>query len=133
MKKSIIGKPYLPIDNSYSVNITKPTKIDHRFGWVENKGYLAGTASRNDDPHPCIVITEPFKANVHMGFKDELKETELIIVKDLIDDHCHTIMFFEFGLDIEKRIKDINNHKALNNEGYYNPDFGSTITSITTI
>lgn len=50
--ESIIGKKYIAIDNSYSLNLTNQ-KRDYR---------LAGTG--NDNPKEAIIISEPYKQDV---------------------------------------------------------------------
>lgn len=121
--KRIVGRKYLPIDNSYSVNITKCTKRDAIFGIIENKGYISGTCAFNYHPHPCIILTNPFKATVHLGFADKTVETQMVVVKDLTDNQCHTVMFYEAGLNIKQRVKIINDHIKLNGnkEEPFNP------------
>tara|TARA_R110000782_G_scaffold178772_2_gene269622 strand:+ start:1551 stop:1862 length:312 start_codon:yes stop_codon:yes gene_type:complete len=53
MKKSIVGKKYIPNDSSYLKNITNP-KIDCR---------LAGTVM-GYDPKECEIVSEPYQDSI---------------------------------------------------------------------
>ena len=52
--KTIVGKKYITSDNSYSVNVSNPSK-DVR---------LAGTLKPLTAPKEAIILTEPFKHEI---------------------------------------------------------------------
>ena len=58
MKESLIGKYYIPNDNSYSVNLTTSTQ----YPYNNEQKYLAGTY--NTDAKICLIVSEPFMCKV---------------------------------------------------------------------
>lgn len=119
MQQEIKGKYYLPIDNSYSINITKP--IEYKWhNYQLNYGYLAGTSSST--PILCETISEPFDCKLLIN--DSLQRyiiKQMIMVKSIKDDSCHCVLYFEHGLAVDERIKELNAHQRLNNLSEYSP------------
>lgn len=108
--KKIVGKLYIPIDNSYSINVTQP--IDNTFNIATvNRDYLAGTNS--DNPKLCTILTQPFKAMIK-AFRNEYKEIECIMVKNNETGQTSMVMFHEWGLDVKDRIRAVNESKQRN-------------------
>lgn len=58
MSESLIGKYYLPYDNSYSVNLTSSSNYPYK----NDQRYLAGTF--NSDAKLCVIVSEPFICKV---------------------------------------------------------------------
>lgn len=57
-KPCIIGKTYIPKDNSYSVCLSK---INNNHGIPDNThDYLAGAYHPKEQAKVCIIVTEPF-------------------------------------------------------------------------
>ena len=77
MKKSIIGKSYIPNDTSYCVNLTYPRR-DHR---------LAGTMTGDNHPKVTKIVSEPY---------------EFLIRRDINKDeaHKHWFIHVEYKGDI---------------------------------
>ena len=110
----IIGRKYIPFDNSYSVNLTKPLKEIKGYeyaGKVVNRDYLAGTSGSN--PIICEVLTNPFIATVIVSV-NTVKEREMIIVKNLETGETNMVMYHPDGFKVKERIKAINRSNALN-------------------
>lgn len=110
-----IGRKYIPIDNSYSLNVTNPIaliKNHHNLGPVLNRGYLSGTA--NSNPIICIVLSNPFIATVLNWSGKERIEREMIMVKNTITGDCNIVMYHEDGFKVKERIKAINEHNKRN-------------------
>jgi hypothetical protein len=92
-KKSLIGKYYLPLDNSYSVNISSAARYPY-----ENKHlHLAGHHMyyQEENAKLCLIVSEPFIAKIHSESDNTFKEYEMIIVEYqkstvvvLFYDHC---------------------------------------------
>jgi hypothetical protein len=89
--ESIIGRYYLPFDNSYSVNITSCSNYPY-----ENKHmYLAGTASSNNIL--CKVVSEPFMCKVKsLAINNKISDILMIIVEHN-NEHI-TVMYKESQL-----------------------------------
>lgn len=82
---SIIGKTYLPNDNSWQINISQ-----HDNGGKMQNDSLAGIY--NEPAKETTIITEPFKVNVFwMG---KYREKEFVIVNDSKGD-SHMTLFHE--------------------------------------
>lgn len=56
MKKSIIGKNYIPNDTSYSINLSYPTR-DVRLAGSSNP--MNGEILEN--PKECKIVSEPYE------------------------------------------------------------------------
>jgi hypothetical protein len=82
MKESLIGKYYLPVDNSYSVNLTSAVDYPYKNEHL----YLAGTY--NTEAKLCIIVSEPFTINI-----DGMRMVEMILVE--YEKQISTIMYFK--------------------------------------
>lgn len=74
--KSLIGTTYVPVDNSYSCNLSKSLPNNYSNDPFV-KDYLAGT--NNTPSQVCTIISEPFKINLKWGTKE--KEHEFVILE----------------------------------------------------
>jgi len=72
---SIIGKKYIPYDNSYCVNLTSTSGYPYKN---DTAAYLAGTQV-GDAPKECIIVSEPFLCTVPIMHGDT-KEIEMVLV-----------------------------------------------------
>lgn len=90
--ESIIGKKYIAVDNSYSLNLTN----QRREHW------LAGTV--NDNPKEAIVISEPYKQNVECVVSG-IKSYEFVNVE--YEGDTIKVMYHEKAVDadLEERIR----------------------------
>ena len=86
MKESIIGKKYIPTDNSWSVNVTTASECP----WKNEQRYLSGTMDCNFIPVECTIVSEPFFAKV-MSYK-QIRE-QLMIAVDY-NNETHIVLFF---------------------------------------
>ena len=84
--KSIIGKMYIPRDNSYSVNLS--SSCEHPY--ENKKRYLAGYDKSG--AKKCKIISEPFKITE----PTYLTEVDMIVVK--YGEEFHTVMYREEGI-----------------------------------
>lgn len=75
MSESIVGKYYLPHDNSYSVNLTSASN----YPYDNEQLYLAGT--NDTDAKLCKIVSEPFICNVRVGLDGDIKQYEMILVE----------------------------------------------------
>ncbi len=88
--KNIIGKSYIPSDNSYAVNITTSTKYPS-----ENENlYLVGTFNSNNKI--CTILTNPFKPSINTGFDEITNEDYFIIVQ--YNNTTHMVLFYESNI-----------------------------------
>ena len=86
MKESLIGKYYIPNDNSYSVNLTISTQHPYK----NEQRYLAG--SFNSEAKMCVIVSEPFMCKIRTVFND-ISEMEMILVE--YDNEVSSVMFNE--------------------------------------
>lgn len=86
MKESIIGKKYIPIDNSWSVNVTTASDYPHKNEWR----YLSGTPDNNFTPVECTIVSEPFFMKV--STYKQIRE-QLMVAVDY-NDETHIVLFF---------------------------------------
>ena len=86
MKKSLIGRGYIPFDNSFEVDLTH--HANNRGDAYGKHGQLSGTNKKDsfgtwvkDKPTAtdCIILTEPFKCFVNNIFQEVITR-EMIIV-----------------------------------------------------
>ncbi len=89
--KSIIGKKYIPQDNSYSVNLTSSSGYPYKNDFTT---YLAGALFQDHTPKVCTILTEPFECAV-TGL-DKIKLEIMIIVE--YNNTTHMTMYFEQGI-----------------------------------
>ena len=74
--KSLIGKKYVPVDNSWSVNVTDCGNMLSRA----RRSYLAGTSTPHTPAKDCIIVSEPFMCSVEtIGIDDQLNKHKMII------------------------------------------------------
>lgn len=94
--ESIIGKKYVAIDNSYSLNLTDQ-KREH---------YLAGTGF--DNPKEAIIVSEPYKQDVEC-IVSGIKSYDFINVK--YEQDTIRVMYHKQAVeaDLEERIRKNNN------------------------
>lgn len=85
MRKSIIGKTYIPFDNSWSVNLTSTCDYPHK----SKNRYLAGT--NNTESKTCIIASEPFMCNTIIVALDQKHSYEMIIVE--CENESHMVLF----------------------------------------
>lgn len=85
--KTLIGKVYVPNDNSWSVNVTKAGSDL----CINEKRYLAGT-KYGDPVRNCIIVSEPFICNVQKVGKHKC-EYDMIMVE--YDGETHMVLFDE--------------------------------------
>lgn len=83
---SIIGKKYIPFDNSYSVNITNCS--NYPYNNVKTS-YLAGNQG-GELAKECIIKTEPFKCNIKT-WNNNIEEKEMVVVS--YRDNDYVVMF----------------------------------------
>lgn len=78
-KPSIIGRTYIPKDNSYSICLSK---VNDNHGIPNHShDYLAGTnTTPKIEAKECIIITEPFLITIHKR-KNEIRAHRMIIVQ----------------------------------------------------
>lgn len=84
--KSIIGKKYIPSDNSYAVNVTQCGDIIKDADRSSLAGdYLTQAVE-------CIIVSEPFLCNVITVRISNPKDIRLMIMVDY-DGETHMVMF----------------------------------------
>lgn len=86
MKESLIGKYYIPNDNSYSVNLTTSTQ----YPYNNEQKYLAGTY--NTDAKICLIVSEPFMCKVRTVL-NQISEIMMILVE--YDNEVISVIFYE--------------------------------------
>jgi hypothetical protein len=89
LKKSIIGRKYIPCDNSYTVNLTSSSNFPYKNNTTI---YLAGTA-RGDEPKECIILTEPFKCSIVTMSKETYDIETMVVVQ--YKDTTHITLYYE--------------------------------------
>lgn len=72
---SIIGKKYLPSDNSYSVNVTSSTLFPYKSKQI----YLAGIV--NEEGKECTILTDPFDCSIIHSVNKSVVLLPMIIVQ----------------------------------------------------
>jgi hypothetical protein len=78
MKESIIGKKYIPCDNSWSVNVT--ASGDHPY--KNEPKYLAGAIGLELEAKVVTIVSEPFKCNVStFGMTDPKSVKDMVMVE----------------------------------------------------
>ena len=92
--ENLIGKQFIPTDNSYSINLTT---LDHCC-------YLAGT--RSSDPIITTIINNPFQEVISIGvFKEEFQTNTFVLTKDE-EGNIYKCLFDNRGFDVQNRIED---------------------------
>lgn len=86
MKESLIGKYYLPYDNSYSVNLTSASSYPYK----NEQKQLAG--DYKSDAKFCLIVSEPFSCKVTTVLGD-IRTVEMILVE--YDNKTSSVMYFE--------------------------------------
>ena len=86
MKESLIGKFYLPSDNSYSVNLTSSSNNPYE----NDQLYLAGTFNTN--AKLCTIVSEPFMCYINTSIGTS-KLVEMILVE--YDGQTSSILYYE--------------------------------------
>jgi hypothetical protein len=84
--ESLIGKWYLPVDNSYSVNLTSAALYPYK----SEDTSLAG--NYNSDAKMCIIVSEPFICKVHSDISG-LRTHEMIMVE--YENKTYSILYYE--------------------------------------
>ena len=88
--KTIIGKKYIPCDNSWAVNVTKAGS----YSYKNNNAYLAGIQSLEHSPKECTIISEPFECITNTsGIPNSKKKYTMIMVE--FQEETHMVLFFE--------------------------------------
>lgn len=96
--ESIIGKRYSTLDNSWSLNLTRPLMRDSHIGYIENNPRLAGTY--NSSPIGSTIITEPFKIFVESPIKGNPDlERDFIIVNIDGSNESALVMYYPSGVE----------------------------------
>jgi hypothetical protein len=103
MSESLIGKKYLPTDNSYSVNLTTSAPT---FSSENKQLYLAG--KYNEPAKLCEIVSEPFYCFINTGFDfPPDKKHKMILVEYegntcsvLFNDRCVVSDILENGLPL---------------------------------
>lgn len=94
MAQSIIGKLYLPSDNSYSVNLTSCSNYSYKN---DRTKYLAGAIELKLLPKEVTIISEPFLCKVNTSINTN-KKMPMILVKDS-DGDIHSTLFYEKNIN----------------------------------
>ena len=90
-KESLIGKKYIPIDNSWSVNVTSCGD----FLSKAKRSYLA--RSYWDEGKTCVIVSESFICNVCTTGVSEPRSTRKMIMVNY-NNETHMVMFHETGI-----------------------------------
>lgn len=74
IKPSIIGRTYIPCDNSYAICLSE---INTFHGIADGThDYLAGTRVENGEtPKECIILTEPFTVTLMRDIRNHVNPT----------------------------------------------------------
>ena len=86
--KSIIGKKYIPFDNSWSVNVT----IAGDYPLKNKQSYLAGSIGLGLASKIVTIVSEPFQCNVNTFGCKNPKGIETMIMVDY-NEQTHMVMF----------------------------------------
>jgi hypothetical protein len=97
MKESLIGRCYLPVDNSYSVNLTSATKYPYKSEDIS----LAG--GFNSDAKMCVIVSEPFICRVDSDLSG-IRTYEMIMVE--YENKTYSILYYEHCVRDDKNIMD---------------------------
>jgi hypothetical protein len=79
--ESLIGRKYIPNDNSYQVNITTAGKSTG----INICRHLAGVYRKS--PKTCIIVSEPFECKV-LQSDELLKSITMICIDYNNETHC---------------------------------------------
>lgn len=88
--ESLIGKSYVPLDNSYALNLSSYNWDRNEYTGSQLAGNMVGL-----DPQRVIILSEPFV----MVHNNEDRHYNMILVKDIKGD-VYTVMFNPIGLTI---------------------------------
>lgn len=103
-KNSLIGKKYIPKDNSWSVNVTF---CGHRMLRDSDLGrrYLAG--NYNNDKKECTIVSEPFRCTVRTGISslNNVKTASVDMIMVNYNNETHMVMYFESGVVDASKLK----------------------------
>jgi hypothetical protein len=83
---SIIGKKYIPSDNSWAVNITKAGDYPYK----SEQSHLAGTYNTN--PKTTIIVSEPFMCNTLTTVRKDSKHKHLMILVEF-QEETHAVLY----------------------------------------
>jgi hypothetical protein len=97
MGESLIGKCYLPVDNSYSVNLTSAS----RYPYKSEDTSLAGNFS--SEAKMCVIVSEPFICKVDSDLSG-IRTYEMIMVE--YDNKTYSILYYEGCVRDDKIIMD---------------------------
>ena len=87
-KKSLIGKKYIPCDNSWSVNVTDCGKSLFK----PQRSFLAGICGGGGVE--CVIISEPFDCIVEtIGIENPKSTHKMIMVN--YNDETHMVLFYK--------------------------------------
>ena len=87
--KSLVGKVYIPCDNSWSVNVTDCGSTLSRAKY----SCLAGTQLPYSSAVKCIIVSEPFKCNINtFGISEPNQVREMIMVE--YNHETHMVLFY---------------------------------------
>lgn len=86
MKESLIGKYYIPNDNSYSVNLTTSTQHPYK----SEQRYLAGAFGK--EAKMCVIVSEPFMCKIRTVLGG-ISEIVMILVE--YDNEVSSVIFYE--------------------------------------
>lgn len=116
IKESIIGKKYIAIDNSFSIELSRNMGLNRYTKEMVDSPYLAGTSQLGDYPKICTIVTEPFTINVvdEYKHKDNKEREHLFVIVSDDSNRQHIVLWHESGVEIENRIEGINRHHDLN-------------------
>ena len=101
--RNLINKEYLPLDNSYAVNMT-----DSSIKW----SCLAGTHGTMAEM--TLIVSNPFKMIVKTSV-GTFEERTMILVKDF-NNHTHAVLFFPFRVvtkENKQEMIELNEKQAL--------------------
>lgn len=90
--ESIIGKKYIPNDNSYAINLTSCSDYPYK-----NENLLLAGTHIGDEPKECTILTEPFEAYRLSFPRRRGVEKNLFIIVGY-ENTTHMILFYEEGI-----------------------------------
>ena len=97
MGESLIGKWYLPVDNSYSVNLTSAALYPYK----SEDTSLAG--NYNSEAKMCVIVSEPFICRVDSDLSG-IRTYEMIMVE--YENKTYSILYYEHCVRDDKNIMD---------------------------
>jgi len=89
--RTLIGKEYIPVDNSWSVNVTLCGDILRSA----KTSYLAGTY--RTPPKKCIIVSDPFFCNTQTTGISKPKEIKEMIMVEY-NDETHMVLYNPEGV-----------------------------------